>query len=492
MTDHVDVLIVGAGLSGIGAAYRLAERAPAKTYAILEQRERIGGTWDLFRYPGVRSDSDMYTLSYPFEPWTNPASIADGADIREYLDRTAAKHGVADHIRFGRRVDSAEWSSEDATWTVTSTLADGSAEVVTASFLYLCSGYYSYEEGYTPDFPGLETFGGEVVHPQFWPEDLDYAGKKVVIVGSGATAITLLPSMAREAESVTMLQRTPTYVLSQPARDPLAIAARKILPNQLVHHVSRLGHAVATVGFYLFCRAFPRASRSLLLGLSSKSMPGVDRGDITPPYKPWDQRLCVVPGGDLYKSVRSGRSQIVTDRVAEFTPTGITLASGRHLDADVVVTATGLKLVALGQIDLTIDGTKVDPHELYTYKGAMFSGVPNLAWCVGYTNASWTLRADLTWKYVADFINHLDANGYAFGMPDPTADFGDDARILDLESGYIARADELLPRSGGRQPWRIRQNWFLDSWDAKRTDLDEEMVWVRRQDLPLTSTEVVA
>lgn len=483
MTDHVDVLIVGAGLSGIGAAYRLQERT-RKTYAILEQRESIGGTWDLFRYPGVRSDSDMYTLSFPFEPWTNPKAIADGGDIRQYLIDTATKHGIADKIRYGRRVTSASWSSDDATWTVTSTLADGSTEVVTANFLYLCSGYYSYDEGYLPDFPNLDAFAGEVVHPQFWPEDLDYRGKQVVIIGSGATAITLLPSMARDAAKVTMLQRTPTYVLSQPGTDPLANLARRVLPNDLVHRITRLRYAVMTVGFYQFCRAFPRLSRKILLGLTAKSMPRVDRESLTPPYKPWDQRLCVVPGGDLYKAVRAGRADIVTDHIEQFTETGIALTSGRHLDADIVVTATGLKLVALGQIEVTVDGRTIDPNELYTYKGQMFSGVPNLAWCVGYTNASWTLRADLTWKYVADYLNHLDANGYAYGMPDPQADVGDDTRLLDLSSGYIARADELLPRSGGRTPWKVRQNWFLDSWDARRTDLDEDMVWVRTVDLP--------
>lgn len=491
MTDHVDVLIVGAGLSGIGAAYRLQKRAPRKTYAVLEQRDAIGGTWDLFRYPGVRSDSDMYTLSFPFEPWTNPKAIADGDDIRQYLESTAAKHGIAEKIRFGRRVTTAEWSSDDATWTVTSTLKDGSSETITASFLYLCSGYYSYDEGYTPDFPGLETFEGQVVHPQFWPEDLDYAGRNVVIIGSGATAITLLPSMAQDAAKVTMLQRTPTFILSQPGSDPFANVARKVLPNRLVHRITRLRYAVMTVGFYMLCRAFPKVARRILLGLTGRSMPNVDRKNLQPPYQPWDQRLCVVPGGDLYRSVRSGQADIVTDTIAEFTPKGIALTSGEHLDADVVVTATGLKLVAMGQIDVTIDGTKVDPHELYTYKGQMFSGVPNLAWCVGYTNASWTLRADLTWKYVADYLNHLDARGYAYGTPDPAADFGHDARLLDLESGYIARADELLPRSGARTPWKVRQNWFLDSWDAKHTDLDEDMLWVRTADLPARSVKVV-
>lgn len=490
MSDHVDVLIVGAGLSGIGAAFRLQERAPQKTYAILEGRERIGGTWDLFRYPGVRSDSDMYTLSFPFEPWTNDKAIADGADIRDYVENTATKHGIADKIRFGRRVTTAEWSSDDATWTVSSTLADGSTETVTANFLYLCSGYYSYDEGYTPDFPGLDSYEGQVVHPQFWPADLDHSGKKVVVIGSGATAITLLPSMAKDAELVTMLQRTPTYILSQPGTDPLANAARKVLPNRLVHKTARLRYAVMTVGFYQFCRAFPTLSRSILLTLTGKSMPKVDRKSLKPPYKPWDQRLCVVPGGDLYKSVRAGTSQIVTDRIAEFTPKGIALQSGEHLDADIVVTATGLKLVALGDIDVSVDGVKVDPHELYTYKGQMFSGVPNLAWCVGYTNASWTLRADLTWKYVADYLNHLDTSGYAYGMPNPKADFGDDARLLDLQSGYIARADELLPRSGARTPWKVRQNWFLDSWDAKHTDVDEDMVWTSKADLPVAKTTV--
>ncbi|GAA3544515.1 monooxygenase flavin-binding family protein [Aeromicrobium flavum] len=491
MTDHVDVIIVGAGLSGIGAAYRLQERAPGRSYTVLEQRDAIGGTWDLFRYPGVRSDSDMYTLSFPFEPWTHHRAIADGADIRQYLEDTAAKHGIADRIRFGRRVSTAEWSSDDATWTVTSTLADGSTETITASFLYLCSGYYSYDEGYTPDFPGLESYEGELVHPQFWPEDLDHTDKNVVVIGSGATAITLLPSMAKDAAKVTMLQRTPTYVLSQPGTDPVANLAKRFLPKQLVHRVARLRYAVMTVGFYMLCRAFPRIARTILLGLTGKSMPNVDRRSLRPPYNPWDQRLCVVPGGDLYKSVREGKADIVTDRIAEFTPKGVALQSGEHLDADIVVTATGLKLVALGQIDVTIDGAKVDPHELYTYKGQMFSGVPNLAWCVGYTNASWTLRADLTWKYVADYLNHLEVKGYAYGIPDPAADFGHDERLLDLNSGYIARADELLPRSGARTPWKVRQNWFLDSWDAKHTDLDEDMVWVRTADLPAAPVKVV-
>ncbi|MFD1859820.1 NAD(P)/FAD-dependent oxidoreductase [Aeromicrobium camelliae] len=482
-TDHVDVLIVGAGLSGIGAAYRLQEMSPGKTYAVLEQREQIGGTWDLFRYPGVRSDSDMYTLSYPFRPWTNEKAIADGGDIRQYIVDTAREAGIAPHIRYGRRVESASWSSEDALWTVTSRLDDGSTETVTASFLYLCSGYYSYDEGYTPPFRGIEDYEGRVVHPQFWPEDLDYAGKNVVIIGSGATAITLLPSMARDAAKVTMLQRSPTYILSQPGKDPIANVARRLLPQQLVHRATRLRYAVVTVGFYVFCRTFPKLARRILLGLAQRQAPELDSKHLSPYYKPWDQRLCVVPGGDLWRVVREGKADIVTDHIEEFTPKGIALKSGEHLDADIVVTATGLQLVALGQIDVSVDGRTIDPHELYTYKGLMFSGVPNLAWCVGYTNASWTLRADLTWKYVARYLNHLDEHGYAYGMPDPAGASGDPAPILDLESNYIKRVEDKLPLQGSRRPWTIRQNWFLDAWDARRTDLDEEMIWVRRSEL---------
>ncbi|TSD57853.1 flavin-containing monooxygenase [Aeromicrobium piscarium] len=483
-TDRVDVLIVGAGLSGIGAAYRLQQMSPGKTYAIVEQRERTGGTWDLFRYPGVRSDSDMYTLSYPFRPWTNEKAIADGGDIRQYIADTARENGIDRHIRFGRRVLTADWSSEDATWTVTSRLSDGTTETTEASFLYLCSGYYSYDEGYTPDFPGLENYEGEVVHPQFWPEDLDYANKNVVIIGSGATAITLLPSMARDAAKVTMLQRSPTYILSQPGKDPVANIARRVLPKSIVHQATRLRYAVMTVGFYVFCRAFPALARKILLGLAQRQAPSVDPVSLTPRYKPWDQRLCVVPGGDLWRVVREGKGEIVTDHIEEFTPKGIALASGEHLDADVVVTATGLQLVAMGSIDISVDGRAIDPHDVYTYKGLMFSGLPNLAWCVGYTNASWTLRADLTWKYVARFLNHLDANGYAYGMPNPEGESGPSAPILDLDSGYIQRVADKLPQAGSRKPWKIRQNWFLDAWDARTTDLDEEMVWVSRRELP--------
>lgn len=478
-TDHVDVLIVGAGLSGIGAAYRLSTMSPGSSYAILEARERMGGTWDLFRYPGIRSDSDMYTLSYPFKPWTNRKSIADGSDIRTYIKDAADEFGIADHVRYGHKVVSASWSSDDARWTVTSQVGD---ELVsqTCSFLFMCSGYYDYDETYSPEFPGIEAFDGTVVHPQFWPEDLDYTGKKVVVIGSGATAITLIPSMADDVEHITMLQRSPTYVTSLPQEDGVSALFRKVLPAGPAHRLTRLKNAAVAIGFYEFCRAFPKAARKILLTRALRSVPDdVDPVNLTPRYNPWDQRLCVVPDGDLWRSVRRGKASIVTDTIESFDATGITLTSGRHLDADVVVTATGLKVVALGKVAIDVDGEKVDPHDRFVYKGLMLSGVPNLAWCIGYTNASWTLRADLTWQYVARFLEHLRAHGYRAGMPDPEGAGRDGAPALDLQSGYVQRAVGVLPQQGTERPWTVRQNWFLDAWDNRRTDLDEAMVWSR-------------
>jgi cation diffusion facilitator CzcD-associated flavoprotein CzcO len=480
---HVDVVIVGAGLSGIGAAHRLSTMSPGTSYTILEARDAVGGTWDLFRYPGVRSDSDMYTLSYPFRPWRHRKAIADGGDIREYIRSTAAEHGIADRIRFGHKVLSASWSSDDARWTLTCEV-EGTLVEQTCSFLFMCSGYYDYDEGYTPDFPGIEDFGGTVVHPQFWPEDLDHTGKKVVVIGSGATAITLVPSMAADAEHVTMLQRSPTYITSLPQEDAISAFLRKVLPAGLAHRATRVKNAAVAIGFYEFCRRFPKVARTILLKRATAAVPeGFDRTHLTPRYDPWDQRLCVVPDGDLWRTLRRGQASIVTDHVESFDETGIRLASGRHLDADVVVTATGLKVVSLGKVAIDVDGEKVDPHDHFVYKGLMLSGVPNLAWCIGYTNASWTLRADLSWQYVARLLEHMRAHGYVAGMPDPAGAPGEAAPALDLESGYVQRAVQELPQQGRRRPWTVRQNWFLDAWDTRRSDLDEAMVWTRADDL---------
>lgn len=482
--EHVDVMIVGAGLSGIGAAYRLQEQCPGKSYEILESREAVGGTWDLFRYPGIRSDSDMYTLSFPFRPWTNEKSIADGTDIRTYIEDAADEFGIRDHIRFGHRVMSASWSSQDARWTVTAKVGDDIV-VKTASFLYLCSGYYSYDTGFTPDFPGLDSFEGQVVHPQFWPQDLDYADKKVVVIGSGATAVTLIPSMANDVSHITMLQRSPTYITTLPDVDKVGQLMRKVLPANLAHRAIRRKNAMVAIGFYLFCRKFPKLATKVLLARAKQQLPsGADMTHFTPRYKPWDQRLCIVPNGDLFRAIRKGKASIVTDTIAGFTSTGIELSSGQHLDADIVVTATGLQVVAMGQIAIEVDGRAIDPHDLYVYKGLMFSGLPNFAWCVGYTNASWTLRADLSSQYVCRLINRIDALGHDFAMPDPRGASGEAAPILDLTSGYVTRVAEMLPQQGSTSPWTIRQNWLLDSWDMKRTDLDESMVYAKAQARP--------
>jgi monooxygenase len=487
MADHVDVLIVGAGLSGIGAAYRLQTMCPGKSYAILESRQTSGGTWDLFRYPGIRSDSDMYTLSYPFKPWTHGNAIADGEDIRRYIHETAHENKIDEHIRYGHRVSRASWSSDEAQWTIDATTEDGPV-VLTASFLYLCSGYYNYDAGFTPEFPGLEEFEGEVVHPQFWTDDVDYDDKEVVVIGSGATAVTLIPSMADRTKHVTMLQRSPTYITSLPQGDPIASGLRKVLPLGLAHRLTRRKNAAIAIGFYVFCQRFPRLARRLLIGRARRALPDdFDVKHLKPRYDPWDQRLCIVPDSDLWRTIKAGKASIATDRVARFTRTGIDLESGGHLPADLVVTATGLQVVAFGQIAVEVDGRKIDSHETYVYKGMMFSGIPNFAWCVGYTNASWTLRADLTSKYVCRLINHMDANGYAFGMPDPAGAEGESAPLLNLQSGYVQRVAGMLPQQGTTSPWTIRQNWFLDAWDSRRSDLDEAMVWTAREPVAAAS-----
>ncbi|MFG1816772.1 flavin-containing monooxygenase [Kribbella sp. NPDC049174] len=459
--EHLDVLVVGAGLSGIGAAYRLQTQCPDRTYAVLEARDSIGGTWDLFRYPGIRSDSDMFTLGFPFHPWTAAKAIADGPSILEYLHETASTYGIDKHIRFGQRVVRASWSSADARWTVETT-----QESYTCSFLYVCSGYYDYDSGYVVDFPGQSEFQGQVVHPQHWPEDLDYTGQRVVVVGSGATAVTLVPAMARTAEHVTMLQRSPSYVASRPAHDAFSDRLRAVLPEKLAHRLIRGKNVLFSSAVYSAFRRWPAHAAWLLNSTVARQLPDSIPVDphFTPRYKPWDQRLCLVPDADLFEVLGDGSASVVTDEIETFIPTGLRLRSGQELEADLVVTATGLRMVALGNIQLTVDGQAVDPHDTFVYKGMMLSGVPNLAWCIGYTNNSWTLRSDLTSQYVCRLLNHLTATGTSICVPEIDQSEYDAPRrpVVDLSSGYIQRAASVLPRQGTRGPWRLRQNYPRD------------------------------
>jgi cation diffusion facilitator CzcD-associated flavoprotein CzcO len=459
--EHLDVLVVGAGLSGIGAAYRLQTQCPDRSYAILEARDGIGGTWDLFRYPGVRSDSDMFTLGFPFHPWKAAKAIADGPAILEYLHETASTYGIDKHIRFGQRVVRASWSSPDALWTVETTQAS-----YTCSFLYVCSGYYDYDSGHVVDFPGQSEFEGHVVHPQHWPEDLDYTGQRVVVIGSGATAVTLVPAMARTAEHVTMLQRSPSYVASRPARDAFSDRLRAVLPEKLAHRVIRGKNVAFSTAVYSAFRKWPAHAAWLLNSTVAKQLPDSVPMDphFTPRYKPWDQRLCLVPDADLFEVLRNGSASVVTDEIESFTRTGLRLRSGQELDADLIVTATGLRMVALGKIQLTVDGLEVRPGDRFVYKGVMLNGVPNLAWCIGYTNNSWTLRSDLTSQYVCRLLNHLTATGTSICVPEIDPSEYDPPRrpVVDLSSGYIRRAASVLPRQGRHGPWRLRQNYPRD------------------------------
>lgn len=462
-TDHVDVLIVGAGLSGIGAACQLRRRCAEKTYAVLEARGAIGGTWDLFRYPGIRSDSDMFTLGYSFRPWTDPKALADGPSIRDYVQDTAREYGVTEHIRFHHRVVRADWDSRTARWTVHARRDTGEEVVLTCSFLHTCAGYYRYDRGYTPDLPGAARFTGRIVHPQHWPADLDHTGRRVVVIGSGATAVTLVPAMAERAAHVTMLQRSPTYILALPARDVVAAALRRVLPKRVGYSLIRWKNILLlTVNFQLSRRAPNLVRRLLRLAMRGRLPAGYDLDrHFSPRYDPWDQRLCVVPDGDLFTAITAGRASVVTDTIDTFTETGVRLGSGEELAADVVVTATGLDLLAFGDARLSVDGEPVDLADTVTYKGMMLSGVPNFAMTIGYTNASWTLRADLVANYVCRLLAHLDSTGQQVVTPlAPT----DDERLplLDLTAGYVQRGLAALPKQGVRAPWRLPQNYPRD------------------------------
>ncbi len=487
MSDHVDVLIMGAGLSGIGSACHLQRECPGKTYAILEAREAMGGTWDLFRYPGIRSDSDMFTLGYSFRPWEEAKAIADGPSILRYIRETARDHDVERHIRFGHRVVAATWSSEDAIWTVTAErVADGATVELTCDFFFGCSGYYRYDEGYSPRFEGIERFGGEVVHPQHWPKDLDYAGKRVVVIGSGATAVTLVPAMAEAAEHVTMLQRSPTYILSLPAQDRIADALRRRLPARRAYTIIRWKNVLLQQLSYGISRRFPKFARRLIRRGLLRELPPDYEVDthFNPSYDPWDQRLCLVPDGDLFKAVASGDASIVTDGIETFSERGVRLASGEELEADIVITATGLNLLALGGVALSVDGTEIDIAEAVGYKGMMLSGVPNLALALGYTNASWTLKCDLVAEYVCRLLNHMDAEGYDYCVPREPGPDVEREPFLDLKAGYVMRSIHELPMQGDRAPWRLHQNYARDVLMLRRGELEDEGIEFRRAGRP--------
>lgn len=462
-TSHYDVLIVGAGLSGIGAAYHLQENCPNKTYAILERRQAIGGTWDLFRYPGVRSDSDMFTLGYAFKPWKGKKAIASGGSVRDYIREAASENGIDKKIKFGYQGVHASWSTPDARWTIDAkNEATGEVEQFSCNFLWLCSGYYNYDQGYTPDFPGLSKFKGQFIHPQKWPENLDYTNKKVVIIGSGATAVTLLPSMAEKAAHVTMLQRSPTYMVNLPDADPIVDNLRKVLPEKIVYRITRARNISLSMLFYQLCRERPEAMKRFLLKMVKRQVgPNVDMKHFTPDYNPWDQRLCVVPNGDFFKTIREGKASIATDSIETFTKDGIKLKSGEVLQADIVITATGLDMLPFGGASVSVDGKPFKPNDEVGYKGIMLSNLPNAASVFGYINASWTLKADLVSEYICRVLNHMDKTGMRQCTPrlDPAVE---QVPMVDMSSGYFQRALHKFPKQGSKSPWRFYHNYALD------------------------------
>jgi len=479
-TAHLDVLIVGAGLSGIGAGHYLQTECPWADYAIFEARDAIGGTWDLFRYPGIRSDSDMHTLGYSFRPWDGEKSIADGDSILQYIKDTARESGVDTHIRFNHRIIAASWSTPDSLWRVTAERTDTNETLeLTASFLFSCSGYYRYDHGYLPDFEGMADFTGTIVHPQAWPERLDVAGKTVVVIGSGATAITLVPALAQSAAHVTMLQRSPTYIASLPEKSPVVAMLRKVLPPQQAGTAAKWFHALMTQAFYGVSRKYPKLVRRMLSkGLERQLPPGYDiTTHFTPRYNPWDQRFCAVPNGDLFKMLSAGTASVVTDQIQRFTKSGLLLSSGENLEADIIVTATGLELLFLGGIALRVDGEPVDPPTRLTYKGMMLEGVPNMALAIGYTNASWTLKCDLTCDYVCRLLNYMQDNSLTQCVPRNKQNAATASEpILGLTSGYIQRSAHLLPKQGTSPPWKVHQSYWRDYRALRMSRLDDAIM----------------
>ena len=472
--EHLDVLIVGAGISGIGAAHHLKERCPDRSFAIFEGRERLGGTWDLFRYPGIRSDSDMFTLGFNFRPWTQAKAIADGPSILRYLHETVAEDGTGGAIRYRHKVLAADWDNTAGHWRVRYE-ADGAPGEITCQILYLAAGYYRYDRGHRPEFPGEETFRGRIVHPQFWPEDLDYAGRSVVVIGSGATAMTLVPAMAPTAGSMVMLQRSPTWVVSRPAEDAAANLLRRTLPPRLAYALIRWRNILFQMYFYGLTRKTPERVRERLLELARAELPeGYDlETHFTPRYNPWDQRLCLVPDADLFQAIKAGDAEVVTDHIERFTPGGIRLKSGRELPADIIVTATGLELQSFGGVEISLDGRPLDVAGTFSYKGIMYSGVPNLISVFGYTNASWTLKADLTAEYLCRLLRHMRATGTRIARPKDAPPDLPALPWLDFSSGYVVRSLDRFPKQSDQRPWQVHQNYIKDIRAMRREPLED-------------------
>ncbi len=489
MTEHLDVVIVGAGISGISTAWHLQDRCPTKSYAILERRENIGGTWDLFKYPGIRSDSDMFTLGFRFKPWTSSRAIADGQSIWNYINEAAVENGIDKHIRTGHRVTSVDWSDADNRWTINIETA-GEQRQLTASFLSVCSGYYNYDEGYSPEFPGAADFKGQIIHPQHWPEGLDYAGKKIVVIGSGATAITLIPSLVNEgAGHVTMLQRSPTYIGALPLDDPIAAQANKYLPKNVAHMVNRWKAIAMATGQYQVARRFPKVFKKALRDMATRRLPeGFDYDKhFSPRYNPWDERVCLAPNGDFFKTIKAGKADVVTDTIETFTETGIKLTSGAELQADIIITATGLNMQLFGGATATRNGEPIDLTKSMTYKGLMLSGVPNMAITFGYTNASWTLKADLVSEFICRVLNYMDANGFDRVEPQHPGDAIDEQPFMDFTPGYFRRAMDTLPKSGSEAPWKLKQNYFFDLRLIRHGKVDEESLHFTKHRAPVNA-----
>ena len=475
MTEFVDVVIVGAGISGISAAWHVQDRCPGTSYMILERRAHLGGTWDLFQYPGIRSDSDMFTLGFRFKPWTSNKAIADGPSIMAYLEETVAEFGIDKHIRYGHTVTGADWSDDESRWTVT-VERDGELVEISARYLMACSGYYNYDQGYAPEFTGAADFTGPIVHPQHWPADLDYAGKRIVVIGSGATAVTLIPALANSgAGQLTMLQRSPTFIAALPDVDPFTVATNKRLPAKAAYVLNRWKSILAQSAQYQIARRFPDFFRKQLLTMARHRLPegfDVDR-HFNPRYNPWDERVCLAPNGDLFKTIRAGKADIVTDTIERFTETGIALSSGQHLDADIIVTATGLNLQLFGGATISRNGEPLVLNESMAYKGMMLTNMPNMAFTIGYTNASWTLKADLVSEFFCRVINFMSDKGYDTVEPrHPGATVGE-APLMDFTPGYVLRALDYLPKSGSRTPWRLKQNYLLDLQLIRRGKVDD-------------------